>query len=100
MADTRHGVDQAPRIALSDDFGGEHADVTLRADQGAAVAELIATQRVPAVLDLSLMRKTERRTFATDFLEMLYWRNRDPLHLIIDEADEFAPLICNGAGCV
>lgn len=158
MADTRHGVDQAPRIALSDDFtmpvdactgtfailgkkgrgktytasvlaeelmsagcaicvidptgvwhglrssadgreagfpvviiGGEHADVTLRADQGAAVAELIATQRVPAVLDLSLMRKTERRTFVTDFLEMLYWRNRDPLHLIIDEADEFAP---------
>jgi len=72
-------------------LGGEHADVPLRADQGAAIAELIAQQRFPAVLDLSLMRKAERRTFTADFLETLYWRNRDPLHLIIDEADEFAP---------
>jgi hypothetical protein len=72
-------------------LGGEHADVRLRADQGAAIAELIAQQRFPAVLDLSLMRKAERRTFAADFLETLYWRNREPLHLIIDEADEFAP---------
>lgn len=37
------------------------------------------------------MRTTERRAFAADFLETLYWRNREPLHLIIDEADEFAP---------
>lgn len=72
-------------------LGGDHADVALRADQGAAVAELIARQRFPAVLDLSLMRKNERRAFAADFLETLYWRNREPLHLIIDEADEFAP---------
>ncbi|PJE00774.1 MAG: hypothetical protein CK429_36190 [Mycobacterium sp.] len=72
-------------------FGGEHADIALRPDQGAVIAELIAQQRFPAVLDLSLMRKAERRSFAADFLETLYWRNREPLHLIIDEADEFAP---------
>ncbi|WP_168140324.1 ATP-binding protein [Mycolicibacterium frederiksbergense] len=72
-------------------IGGEHADVALRADQGAAIAELIVKERFPAVVDLSLLRKAERRTFATDFLETLYWRNREPLHLIIDEADEFAP---------
>lgn len=72
-------------------FGGEHADIALRPDQGAAIAELIARQRFPAVLDLSLMRKAERRSFAADFLETLYWRNREPLHLTIDEADEFAP---------
>ncbi|WP_141564230.1 helicase HerA domain-containing protein [Mycolicibacterium palauense] len=72
-------------------LGGDHADIALRPDQGAAIAELIAQQRFPAVLDLSLMRKAERRAFAADFLETLYWRNREPLHLIIDEADEFAP---------
>ncbi|MBY0285568.1 MAG: DUF853 family protein [Mycobacteriaceae bacterium] len=72
-------------------IGGEHADVALRADQGAAIAELIVKERFPAVVDLSLLRKAERKTFAADFLETLYWRNRDPLHLIIDEADEFAP---------
>ena len=72
-------------------LGGDHADVALRPDQGAAIAELIAHQRFAAVLDLSLMRTTERRAFAADFLETLYWRNREPLHLIIDEADEFAP---------
>lgn len=72
-------------------LGGEHADIALRPEQGAVIAELIAQQRFPAVLDLSLMRKAERRAFAADFLETLYWRNREPLHLIIDEADEFAP---------
>ncbi|MEU0497912.1 DUF87 domain-containing protein [Mycobacterium sp. NPDC006124] len=72
-------------------LGGDHADIALRPDQGAVIAELIAQQRFPAVLDLSLMRKAERRAFAADFLETLYWRNREPLHLIIDEADEFAP---------
>lgn len=72
-------------------IGGEHADVALRADQGAAIAELIVKERFPAVVDLSLLRKAERKTFAADFLETLYWRNRDPMHLIIDEADEFAP---------
>lgn len=72
-------------------LGGDHADIALRPDQGAVIAELVAQQRFPVVLDLSLMRKAERRSFATDFLETLYWRNREPLHLIIDEADEFAP---------
>ncbi|QFS94635.1 hypothetical protein FIV07_28070 (plasmid) [Mycobacterium sp. THAF192] len=72
-------------------IGGEHADIALRPDQGADIAELIVRQRVPAVLDLSLLRKSERRSFAADFLETLYWRNREPAHLIIDEADEFAP---------
>ncbi len=27
----------------------------------------------------------------TDFAERLYHRNRDPLHLVLDEADAFAP---------
>ncbi|EHB48641.1 hypothetical protein MycrhDRAFT_5482 [Mycolicibacterium rhodesiae JS60] len=72
-------------------FGGDHADIPLAPDHGAAIAEMLVKHRFPAVLDLSLLRKTERRSFTADFLETLYWRNREPLHLIIDEADEFAP---------
>lgn len=68
-------------------IGGEHADIALRPDQGAVIAELIVTQRFSAVLDLSLLRNTERKAFAADFLETLYWRNREPLHLIIDFTD-------------
>ncbi|WP_342314766.1 DUF87 domain-containing protein (plasmid) [Mycobacterium avium subsp. hominissuis] len=68
-------------------LGGDHADIALRPNQGAVVAELVAQQRFPVVLDLSLMRKAERRSFAADFLETLYWRNREPLHLIIDFTD-------------
>lgn len=65
-------------------FGGEHADVELRADQGDQIADLLVARRFPAVLDLSALRKNERRGFATDFLETLYRCNREPLHLIID----------------
>ena len=73
-------------------LGGEHADLPLPPESGALVADLIVDERLPAVLDLSLMSKTQQRRFMTDFLERLYHRNRDPLHLVIDEADLYAPL--------
>lgn len=72
-------------------FGGEHADVELTATSGALLAEIVADQRFPAVLDLSELTKSARHRFAVDFLETLYRCNREPLHLLIDEADEFAP---------
>jgi DNA helicase HerA-like ATPase len=43
------------------------------------------------VLDLSNLSKSAMRRFVADFAERLYEKNRNPLHLIIDEADEFAP---------
>jgi hypothetical protein len=73
-------------------FGGEHADLPLPADAGAAMADLVVDQPdLVVILDLSAMRKTAQRRFMTAFLEQLYQRNRDPIHLIIDEADIFAP---------
>lgn len=73
-------------------LGGEHADLPLSAGSGAAVAGLLVAERHPMVLDLSGMSKTAQRRFMTDFLECLYHRNREPLHLVVDEADLFAPL--------
>jgi hypothetical protein len=48
-------------------------------------------ERIPVVLDLSLLRKGQATRFMTDFAERLYFRNREPLHLVVDEADAFAP---------
>lgn len=73
-------------------LGGEHADLPLSPESGTVVADLVVGEQIPFVLDLSLMSKTQQRRFVTDFLERLYHRNRDPLHLVVDEADLFAPL--------
>jgi hypothetical protein len=71
-------------------LGGEHADLPLDPASGTAVAELVASERLPVVLDMFLMSKTQQRKFVTDFMERLFRRNREPLHLVIDEADRFA----------
>jgi len=73
-------------------LGGEHADLPLPGESGARVADLIIDERIPVVIDLSGLSKTQQRKFVCDFMERLYHRNRDPLHLVVDEADLFAPL--------
>lgn len=72
-------------------LGGEHADLPLAPESGAAVADMLAAERLPLVLDMFAMSKTQQRTFVTDFMERLFRVNRDPLHLVVDEADRFAP---------
>jgi hypothetical protein len=75
-------------------FGGEHADVPLEPTAGAVIADFVVEARRPAVLDLSDMRKGEQIRFVTDFAERLYHakaRVREALHVMIDEADAFAP---------
>lgn len=72
-------------------LGGDHADLPLEAGAGTEIADLVVDERVPLVLDLSGFRKGEARRFVRDFAERLYHRNRAPIHLVIDEADAFAP---------
>ncbi|GAB4989585.1 DUF87 domain-containing protein [Mycobacterium avium subsp. hominissuis] len=72
-------------------FGGDHGDVPLEPTAGELLADLIVDDRVPAVLDLSHMSKTRARAFTTTFAERLYTRNRDPLHLLVEEADVLIP---------
>jgi hypothetical protein len=79
-------------------FGGEHADIPLEPTQasGELVAKLIVSERLSALLDLGLMRKSEMRTFMTAFMETLYRlkaqeKYRTPVMLTLDEADVFAP---------
>lgn len=72
-------------------FGGDHGDLPLEPTAGELLADLIVDDRIPAVLDLSHMSKTQARTFATTFAERLYHRNRDPLHVVLEEADVLVP---------
>lgn len=74
-------------------FGGESKarDLPLELGAGELIADVVVDQRLSVVLDLSLFRKGEQVRFMTDFSERLYHRNRDALHLFLDEADAFAP---------
>ena len=72
-------------------FGGEHADVDITAEVAGPLAELIGACTLPAVIDLSEMLIGEGHRFMETFAAELFRSNRTPLHLVIDEADEFAP---------
>lgn len=71
--------------------GGEHGDVPLEPTSGELIANLIVERNLSLVIDISLMRKGEQKRFMIDFAETLYHKNRAALHLVLDEADEFAP---------
>ena len=72
-------------------FGGDRADLPLGENMGAAIADVVVEQRFPTVLDLSLLSKGASRRFMTAFAERLFHRNREALHLVLDEADAWAP---------
>lgn len=79
-------------------FGGERGDIPINEHAGRAVAALLAGGNVPAIIDLSDTWLAERRRFAEQFLETLFKSNRGPLHLVIDEADEFFPQTASDEG--
>jgi uncharacterized protein len=75
-------------------FGGLHKDVPLDSGVGALIADLLVDERISAVLDVSGFGSNETQRFMTDFAERLFKRKgekRDPLYLIIDEAQRFVP---------
>jgi uncharacterized protein len=73
-------------------FGGEHADVPLAPTMATALGRLVGTGRLACVVDLSgLGTAAARRRFMTLFTSALYESNTEPLHLVLDEADLWAP---------
>lgn len=72
-------------------LGGDHGDLPLPPLGGAAVARLLAVQGVNLVADTSQLTVGERTRWFTDFAGTLYRTNKTPLHLVIDEAHNFAP---------
>lgn len=73
-------------------MGGEHADVPLEETSGRVIADFVIDPTSPSViLDFRGFRKSQITRFMVDFLEQLYHKNRHPLHVVLDEADQFAP---------
>ena len=73
-------------------FGGKHGDVPLERGGGQLVADLIVDQRISCVLDLSRFEsEAAKKQFLVDFAKRLYDRNEEPLHLFLEEADDYIP---------
>lgn len=73
-------------------FGGEHGHFPLKHTSGKKMARLVIDLRpLSMVFDLSKMEIPEQHEFGADFATELYQKNRDPMHLFIDEADVFVP---------
>lgn len=71
-------------------MGGDHGDVPLEATAGKVIAEFLVRERVSTVLDVSDFGKADMVRFVTDLARTLYQRNRDVMHIFIDEADMVA----------
>lgn len=75
-------------------LGGLHGDLPLDPGSGALVADLVVERGISAVLDVSMMRKGDRKKFAQDFAEQLFHRKKSkksPVHLFLEEAQVFVP---------
>jgi hypothetical protein len=73
-------------------FGGPHGDAPLERTSGKLMADLVVDEGLSMVLSLKHFgSRSAERQFALDFLERLYRRNSELVHLLIDEADLFAP---------
>lgn len=73
-------------------FGGKHGDVPLERGAGVLVADLIVEKRLSCVLDLSEFHSEgDKKAFLLDFARRLYLKNENPLHLFLEEADDYIP---------
>lgn len=71
-------------------FGGSHGDVSLNKDAGALVADVVVDQRLTCIVDLSGF-ENDKKKFLLEFSRRLYFKNKDPLHLFLEEADDYIP---------
>jgi hypothetical protein len=74
-------------------FGGSRGDLPLDEYAGALIGETAATMAESCIVDLcELGSKSSERRFMTAFLETIYRKaGGEPFHLVVDEADLFAP---------
>ena len=72
-------------------LGGEHADVPIDPRGGKTVAEFVVQEALSVIIDVSEFGANEMRRFVAEFGEAFYRKNRKPVHLFVEESDEFAP---------
>ena len=73
-------------------FGGKHGDVPLERGGGELIADIVVDERLCCVLDLSEFEsEAAKKEFLLAFARRLYRRNTEPLHLFLEEADDYCP---------
>lgn len=73
-------------------FGGKHGDLPLERGAGELLADLVVGKRLSCVLDLSTFEsEAAKKDFLLAFARRLYLKNEDPLHLFLEEADDYIP---------
>jgi hypothetical protein len=89
LLSTSDGAPSPHKILL---LGGSRGHFSLGVRDGAAAANIVCAVRpTPVILDLSELAPVEQHELVADFCERLWAREHFPLHLVVDEADEFAP---------
>jgi len=75
-------------------FGGLHGDLPLMLSMAKAISHLVVSERLSVVLDLKLLRRSERKTFAATFADEFHHlkaHHKSPVHLFLEEAQNFVP---------
>jgi hypothetical protein len=73
-------------------FGGLHGDVPLEPTAGKLIGEMLVEQRLTCVLDVSEFEERQGMwAFLSDLGSTLLKRNRQVLHLFLEECDEYLP---------
>lgn len=72
-------------------FGGRHGDQVGDEVPAGALERHVVDDRVSCVLDVSEFSEGDKVRFLLDFAMRLYGRNSDPLHLFLEEADDYVP---------
>jgi len=71
--------------------GGEHSDIDLDIDSGKTFGEMVDKFNLSMLFDLSQLEQDDMIRFVSDFLNKLFQITKTPTHVILEEADMFAP---------
>lgn len=72
-------------------FGLDHADIKLDRDMGRRIAQEICRENVSCVISTFGLPKVAQRHLIAEFSEELLNINKNPRHVLIEEAHEFVP---------
>jgi len=72
-------------------FGGDHGVLKLEPGGAVELAEAVVAERFSCVICTDGLSDAAEAKFVREFLDTLYRKNREPLHVFVDEADIFAP---------
>lgn len=80
-------------------LGGPHGHIPLPSSSGAVIGELVATGALPlSIVDMADFEAGGLQRWFSDFAHALMRKQRGVLHLVIEEAHEFAPKERAGIG--